>query len=237
MPIPATVSDLSQTPASNYPTGGEVIGSNLDNYLRAHAAFIRQAQALAGASIASAATINISASDGESVLITGTTTITSLGSGFIGCKRELRFDDALTISASSSILLPSSADITTAAGDVYTFRCTASGVWTLVGARTVASGDSSNTPVTVNTNTTLGGSHVNQVVEKTSGSSVTWTFPPSFGASGDAVLCVNNSDANLVIARGSGVSIYRYGSNGDVTIPPRRSVLFVKTTTTDVWQS
>src|SRR5690606_30203649 len=118
---------------------------------------------------------------------------------------------------------------------VYTFRCTAAGVWTLVGARTVASGDAANTPVTVNADTTMGGSHVNQVVEKTSGSSVTYTLPPSLGSAGDAMLFVNNSSAALIIARGSGVSLYRYGSNTDITIAPHRSVLVVKTASTDVW--
>lgn len=42
MPIPSTVSDLSATAASNYPTGAESVGPSLDDYLRSHAAIIRQ---------------------------------------------------------------------------------------------------------------------------------------------------------------------------------------------------
>lgn len=64
--------------------------------------------------------------------ITGTATITSLGTGFNGCYRELRFAGALTLTHSASLKLPGSANITTAAGDNFGFRCTGSGVWELV---------------------------------------------------------------------------------------------------------
>jgi len=45
MPVPTLISDLSTTAASNSPTGGESVGNNADNYLRAHAAFIAQLEA------------------------------------------------------------------------------------------------------------------------------------------------------------------------------------------------
>lgn len=41
MPVPSTVSDLSTTPASNFPAGSES-PSTIDDYLRAHAAIIKQ---------------------------------------------------------------------------------------------------------------------------------------------------------------------------------------------------
>ena len=238
MPIPTSISDLSQTAADNYPTGAEVIGSNLDNYLRAHASFIKQAQSLASASIAAASTVDVSAADGESVLITGAATIASLGAGFVGCKRELRFDDVCTLTHSSDLQLPDATDLTTADGAVYTFRCTASGTWVYVSGVATGGGSSGgSTPVTANSNATLDGTHVNQHVEKTSASVVTLTLPPGLGSAGDAILFVNNSAANLVISRGSGVSLYRFGTNANVTLSARRSMLIVKTTTTDVWQA
>lgn len=40
MPVPASINDLSTTAASNSPGGGENPFPDLDNYLRAHAAFI-----------------------------------------------------------------------------------------------------------------------------------------------------------------------------------------------------
>lgn len=42
MAVPSTIDDLSTTPASNSPAGSEAIGTSLDDYLRAHAAFIAQ---------------------------------------------------------------------------------------------------------------------------------------------------------------------------------------------------
>ena len=42
MPVPASITDLSTNPASNYPSGSEPVFPNLDNYLRAHASFIAQ---------------------------------------------------------------------------------------------------------------------------------------------------------------------------------------------------
>jgi hypothetical protein len=68
------------------------------------------------------------------VQVTGAATITSLGTGFNGCIREVRFSGACTLTHSASIVLPGAANITTAAGDILTFRCTASGTWALVGS-------------------------------------------------------------------------------------------------------
>lgn len=93
---------------------------------------MRSTNALASSTIASASTVNVAAADGESVQITGTTTITSLGTGFNGCYRELRFAAGCQLTHSTSLKLPGNADITTASGDILGFRCTGSGVWELV---------------------------------------------------------------------------------------------------------
>lgn len=42
MPVPISIDDLSPTSADNYPVGTEPVFPNLDNYIRAHAAFIAQ---------------------------------------------------------------------------------------------------------------------------------------------------------------------------------------------------
>jgi hypothetical protein len=42
MAIPTSVSDLSATPVNNSPIGTDVIGTTLDDYIRSHAAIIRQ---------------------------------------------------------------------------------------------------------------------------------------------------------------------------------------------------
>lgn len=73
-----------------------------------------------GANIASASTTNIWATDGNTVHITGTTTITSLSTApQAGAIRRTIFDGALTLTHNAStLILPGGANITTAAGDV-----------------------------------------------------------------------------------------------------------------------
>lgn len=67
MPVPNTMSDLATLAGSNFPTGSEVIGNSLDDYLRSHGAIIRSTNALASATIASASTTDIASASGESV--------------------------------------------------------------------------------------------------------------------------------------------------------------------------
>lgn len=77
-----------------------------------------------GADIASAATTTIWATDGNLVHVTGTTTITSFGTAAqAGIERVVVFDGALTLTHNStSLILPTGASITTAAGDVAIVR-------------------------------------------------------------------------------------------------------------------
>ena len=72
-----------------------------------------------GAAVASASAPNIWAGDGNTLHITGTTTITDFADApRIGASRWLVFDDALTLTHGSGITLPGGANITTAAGDM-----------------------------------------------------------------------------------------------------------------------
>ena len=43
MPVPSSITDCNSTAANNSPAGSDSIGTSLDDYLRAHAAIIRQA--------------------------------------------------------------------------------------------------------------------------------------------------------------------------------------------------
>lgn len=67
--------------------------------------------------IASAATTDIGAATSNVVIISGTTTITSLGTIAAGAERCTVFSGALTLTNSASMILPGGANITTAAGD------------------------------------------------------------------------------------------------------------------------
>jgi hypothetical protein len=68
------------------------------------------------ADIASAATTDIGVQNTSFLRVTGTTTITSFGSNFRG-PRFLTFEGAVTLTNSSTLVLPGNANITTAAGD------------------------------------------------------------------------------------------------------------------------
>jgi hypothetical protein len=87
-----------------------------------------------GADIASAATTDLSAATGDFVYITGTTTITALGTCAAGVERTVKFAGALTLTHNAtSLILPTAANITTAAKDVARFRSIGSGNWLCVG--------------------------------------------------------------------------------------------------------
>ena len=71
-----------------------------------------------GANIASAATTDIGAATGNYVIVTGTTTITALGTVQAGTRRIVNFSGILTLTHNAtSLILPTSANITTAAGE------------------------------------------------------------------------------------------------------------------------
>lgn len=83
-----------------------------------------------GADIASAGTTDLSAATGDFVDVTGTTTITALGTVTAGVERVVRFTGALTLTHNgTSLILPGAANITTAANDRATFRSLGSGNW------------------------------------------------------------------------------------------------------------
>ena len=133
MPLPGSMQDLSTTAALNSPAGGDPVGTSLDNYLRSIQAVIRSTNAK-GADIASASSIDLGAATGEFVTVTGTTTITSLGTVDAGIARTVHFSGALTITHNAtSLILPGGRNIVTAAGDVAQFRSLGSGNWRCVG--------------------------------------------------------------------------------------------------------
>lgn len=79
--------------------------------------------------VASASTCDIGAATSDRVRITGTTTITSLGTG-VKKIRFVHFSGALTLTHNAtSLILPTGANITTAAGDCAIFSSDASGNW------------------------------------------------------------------------------------------------------------
>ena len=129
MAVPTAITDLSATAASNSPAGSDAVFTDLDNFLRAIQAFIRQGDTRA-ANVASASTADLGAAVGRIVNITGTTTITSFGTVAAGIWRVVTFAGALTLTHNAtSLILPGGASITTAAGDSLIAESLGSGNW------------------------------------------------------------------------------------------------------------
>src|SRR6188508_969578 len=83
--------------------------------------------------IASGATTDLATSTGNYVIITGTTTITSLGTLPAGSRRILEFSGILTLTHNAtSLVLPTSANIITTVGDKATFVSMGGGNWKCV---------------------------------------------------------------------------------------------------------
>jgi hypothetical protein len=80
-----------------------------------------------GAAVASAATINLDTATGNFLHVTGTTGITAVTLAQ-GAERTIVFDGALTLTHGASLILPTAANITTAADDVAVFRGEGAGV-------------------------------------------------------------------------------------------------------------
>lgn len=85
---------------------------------------------IAWTDIASATTTDIGAVANINLRVTGTTTITGLGTSASGTQRTLRFAGALTFTHNgTSLILPGAASITTAANDTATMISLGSGNW------------------------------------------------------------------------------------------------------------
>lgn len=241
MPVPTRMSDLALAAASNYPTGGEAIGTNLDDYLRSHGSILKSTASVSTSTIASAATTDIASSDAEQVTVTGTTAITSLGTGFAGCYREVLFSGVLTLTHSAALLLPNATNITTAANDVIGFRCLSAGNWIMVsGSRSAANFANVNLTGTSTYNgVEIGFRGVPRTVQnaaytfvaddkgrcraKTDTGAYTYTVNNGVHSGGD-VLTVQNlgSSGNITIAQGAGVTLQLGGTTttGNRTLAP-----------------
>ncbi len=113
-----------------------------------------------GADIASAATTNLATATGWYVDITGTTTITALGTVDAGKLFMLRFTGILTFTHNAtSLILPRSVNITTVAGDVAFMVSLGSGNWRCInyfrnsngfGNLTITLDDSATQPLIIN---------------------------------------------------------------------------------------
>lgn len=122
----------------NSPAGATSIGSGLDDNLRQIQATVRQ---LAASATVASATANPFASTDNTILsITGTSTLTALGTKTAGIYRVAVFAGALTLThnATSHIIL-GAANLTTVAGDIAWYVSEGSGNWRMLAYHRAAS--------------------------------------------------------------------------------------------------
>ena len=109
---------------------GTLSGAHTVSGISTYSAAIDQAK---GSDIASATTTDIGAATGNYVKVTGTTTITGLGTIQAGTQRIVEFTGALTLTNNeTSLILPGAVNHTTAAGDIAIFVSLGSGNWKCV---------------------------------------------------------------------------------------------------------
>lgn len=129
------VPEWDTTAANNTDVGGITLSEGmlpglLNDAIREMMVQIREGVASKGSDIASASSIDLGAATGQYVVVTGTTTITSLGTVNAGTMRWVEFSGALILTYNGTALkLPGSANITTAAGDIGCFVSLGSGNW------------------------------------------------------------------------------------------------------------
>lgn len=124
--IQASIKGWSPTEASNQPDSTDP--TTLVGDLRAIQAGIRYY--FSQDTIASAATTDLGSKEAGSLTISGTTTITSLGTVSAGIKKTVVFSGALTLTHNgTSLILPGAANITTVANDRAEFESLGSGNW------------------------------------------------------------------------------------------------------------
>jgi hypothetical protein len=125
--IGTSLKNWSSTASSNQPDGTD--SATIAGDLRDVQAAVRLAIASQD-TIASAATTDLGSKDAGSLTISGTTTITALGTVSAGIRKRVIFAGALTLTHNgTSLILPGGANITTAANDRAEFESLGSGNW------------------------------------------------------------------------------------------------------------
>jgi hypothetical protein len=124
--IGTSIASWSTTEASNQPDTTD--SATIVGDMRAIQAAVRYLYTQD--TIASATTCDLGTKSAESLTISGTTTITGLGTVSAGIVKRVLFSGALTLTYhATSLLLPSNANIVTVAGDTAEFESLGSGNW------------------------------------------------------------------------------------------------------------
>lgn len=126
--------------------------------------------------VASASTTDIGGVASNNVTITGTTTITALGTAPEGARRHLTFSGSLVlIHNATSLIMPGGASVTTVAGDTCTAQSLGSGNWRILAYPRATGGVSLKRAVKTTNYTALAGD-ISTMLELNSATARTLSF-------------------------------------------------------------
>jgi hypothetical protein len=160
-----------------------------------------------GTDIASASTINLTNATGNTVNITGTTTITAITLS-AGTRRVVKFTGILTLTNSANLILPSGENITTAVGDYAEFVGYSSNVVACY-TYTRANGTALITGAGVLTFNSRSGNVVpatNDYSFSQLSGSIATTQLPNGGVNGNSQLIQADSNGNIALANLNNIS-------------------------------
>lgn len=123
----AILKDGTQTTTARIPFASGIQTDSITELTSGNGVSIAKVNWSLGSDVTSASTIDLTAATGQIVDVTGTTGISAVTLGQ-GQARWVRFTGALTITAGASLILPTTGNITTAAGDYALFVGYASSV-------------------------------------------------------------------------------------------------------------
>jgi hypothetical protein len=171
----------------------------------------------AAATVASAATADIGAAASNVVNISGTATITGLGTIAAGAMRWVKFAGALTLTHNATSLINlGGANIVTAAGDVALFVSEGSGNWRMLDYRRAAEVPNVKSDVTRTLNAQTGTTYTlaigdaGNIVTMNNAAANTLTIPPNSSVAfpvGTQIDIAQKGAGKTTIAAGAGVTI------------------------------
>lgn len=177
---------MTTLPALNYVSNSARTQGEVKASLEATNTFIRDkfgSESTGWTDVASATTTDIGAASSDNVRITGTTTITGLGTVAAGVRRNIRFAGSLTFTHNgTSLILPGGANITTAANDTCEAISLGSGNWIVVAYQraagvisNVAAGNGASVSISNGTATVSAGPTLGTALATTSGTAIDFT--------------------------------------------------------------
>lgn len=219
-----SIPEMSVTDGSNLDIKGVSIAegwpaANINNSIRALCSLIKEYLAN-NDTIASSGTIDLGASIGNYVQITGTTAITALGTVAAGTWKMVEFAGILTLTYNAtSLILPGAANITTAAGDTAMFVSEGSGNWRLL-AYTRASGLPLVNPATPTPPPYI----IGMIPSAVSGTSTTAVVTISAGNGTDSTQAqvITTAGRSWAVSNGNAADGYQGGS----TLPNSSTIYF-----------